>query len=75
MALPSNAHTMEEFCFRSRGDRHGSNGQIVLDTPADLPEGTLVEVVPVKVVRPALGMREEDWPTTPEGVAALLALA
>ena len=23
--------------------------------------------------RPTLGMREEDWPTTPEGIAALLA--
>jgi hypothetical protein len=49
------------------------NGQIVLDDPADLPEGTRVEVLPVQAGRPALGMREEDWPTTPEGIAALLA--
>ncbi len=48
------------------------NGQIVLDEPADLPEGTRVEVVPAEAGRPTLGMREEDWPTTPEGIAALL---
>ena len=49
------------------------NGQIVLDDPAHLPEGTRVEVLPVEPARPTLGMREEDWPTTPEGIAALLA--
>ena len=49
------------------------NGQIVLDEPAELPEGTRVTVLPLKADRPTLGMREEDWPTTPEGVAALLA--
>jgi hypothetical protein len=49
------------------------NGQIVLDDPAELPEGSRVEVLPVEAARPTLGMREEDWPTTPEGIAALLA--
>lgn len=49
------------------------NGQVVLDAPSTLPEGTRVEVLPVEAHRPALGMREEDWPTTPEGIAALLA--
>jgi hypothetical protein len=48
------------------------NGQVVLDEPAQLPEGTRVEVVPVDAA-PKLGMREEDWPVTPEGIAALLA--
>ncbi|HEV3146082.1 MAG TPA: hypothetical protein VGZ47_19500 [Gemmataceae bacterium] len=48
------------------------NGQIILDSPAALPEGTRVEVLPIEQARPALGMREEDWPTTPEGIAALL---
>ena len=48
------------------------NGQVVLDEPAGLPEGTRVEVVPVGQVR-TTGMREEEWPTTPEGIAALLA--
>jgi hypothetical protein len=49
------------------------NGQIVLDEPAELPEGLRVEVLPIEAARPTLGMREEDWPTTPDGIAALLA--
>jgi hypothetical protein len=49
------------------------NGQIILDKPAALPEGTRVEVLPIEAAAPALGMREEDWPTTPEGIACLLA--
>jgi hypothetical protein len=48
------------------------NGQIILDVPGALPEGTRVEVLPINGARPMLGMREEDWPTTPEGIAALL---
>ena len=49
------------------------NGQIVLDAPAELPEGTRVEVLPIGGARPTPGLREDDWPTTPEGIAALLA--
>ena len=49
------------------------NGEIVLDEAIALPEGTRVEVLPVEAGRPTVGMREEDWPTTPEGIAALLA--
>jgi hypothetical protein len=32
-----------------------------------------VELVPVEAAPAALGMREEDCPTSPEGIAALLA--
>ena len=49
------------------------NGQIILDAPAVLPEGTRVEVLPIEGVQLTLGMREEDWPTTREGIAALVA--
>ena len=49
------------------------NGQVILDEATDLPEGARVKVVPLEATPPALGMREEDWPTTPEGIAALLA--
>ena len=49
------------------------NGQVILDAPAALPDGARVEVRPIEEARPPLGMREEDWPTTPEGIAALLA--
>lgn len=30
-------------------------------------------VLPINDLLPTLGMREEDWPTTPEAIAALLA--
>jgi hypothetical protein len=50
-----------------------TNGHIILDAPAALPEGTRVEVLPIEGGRPTLGMREDDWPTTPEAIAALLA--
>jgi hypothetical protein len=54
---------------------HGTveQGQIVLDGPAKLPDGTRVEVLPLRGAEAGIGMREEDWPTTPEGIAALLA--
>jgi hypothetical protein len=48
------------------------NGHIILDSPAALPEGTRVEVLPINESNPTLGMREQDWPTTPERIAALL---
>src|SRR5690242_16177572 len=40
-------------------------GQIILDTPPSLPDGTRVEVLPISGSRPTLGMSEDDWPTTP----------
>jgi hypothetical protein len=47
------------------------NGRIDVAAPADWPEGCEVVIEPVPTA-PARGMREEDWPTTAEGVAALL---
>jgi hypothetical protein len=47
------------------------NGYIVLDLPGALAEGTRVEVLPVQSAG-SQGMREEDWPTTPAGIAELL---
>ena len=48
------------------------HGQVVLPRPAELPDGTEVTVLS-HGNGVALGMREEDWPTTPEEIAALLA--
>jgi hypothetical protein len=47
------------------------NRQLHVEVPADWPEGceVVIEPVPARAVH---GMREEDWPTTPEGIAALL---
>jgi hypothetical protein len=47
------------------------NGRVLVDVPPDWPEGWEVLIEPVPTGS-ALGMREEDWPTTPEGIAALL---
>lgn len=49
------------------------NGQIVFDGPVNLAEGTRVEVQPLNDAPSGWGMRDEDWPTTPEGLAALAA--
>lgn len=49
------------------------NGQIVLDGPSVLPEGTRVQVLPLPTSYATCGMREEEWPVTSEGIAALLA--
>lgn len=47
------------------------NGRIILDAPADWPEGCRVLVEPAPQEE-TFGMREEDWPETPEGIAAWL---
>jgi hypothetical protein len=51
------------------------NGQIVLDAPPDLPEGTRVEVVPVEQARAMRGLRpdptaalDSDVPETQEQI-------
>ncbi len=45
-------------------------GKIEFAPPPDWPEGCEVVVEPVGA-EPAPGMPEEDWPTTPDGIAAL----
>jgi hypothetical protein len=50
------------------------NGQIILDAPAMFPEGTRVEVLPLSEAPSAsVGLREDQWPTTPEEIAGHLA--
>jgi hypothetical protein len=44
------------------------NGQILLKGPADWPEGTQLLVEPI-CQEEAIGIREEDWPETPEARA------
>lgn len=48
------------------------NGQIIADQPIEWPEGCRVVIEPAE--ESTLGIREEDWPTTPEGIARHLAL-
>lgn len=49
------------------------DGKIILDNPpADWPEGAEVRVE-LTGDDVGVGMREKDWPTTPEGIADLIA--
>jgi hypothetical protein len=48
------------------------NGRIVPDTTPDWPEGTRVEIEPAPKDAPEIGMREEDWDDSPEGIEAWL---
>jgi len=44
------------------------NGQVILDTPTDWPEGCRVSIEPM-AKEEIFGIREEDWPATPEALA------
>jgi hypothetical protein len=46
------------------------NGQVKLSSPADLPDGTEVTVLPHAPDK-WLGIPDDQWPTTPEGIAQL----
>jgi hypothetical protein len=48
------------------------NGQLEFDGPPNWPDGCRVSIEPI-TQEETLGMREEDWPTTPEGIAQVLA--
>jgi hypothetical protein len=45
--------------------------RLEFDVPADWPDGTEVVVKPLRTEE-TLGIREEDWPETPEASAAWL---
>lgn len=48
------------------------DGTVVLQSRANWPNGTEVVVQPTATAE-SIGMRDDDWPTTPEGIASLLA--
>ena len=47
-------------------------GQIILDQPADWPDGCRVTVEPIAGQVEALGITEEQWPRTPRAIAEWL---
>src|SRR5262245_54922457 len=49
------------------------NGQIVPDGPVDWPEGCRLVIEPDLAASEPIGMREEDWSTSPEAIADWLA--
>ena len=46
------------------------DGRVEASAPADWPEGTQVAIEPLR--QDSIGMREEDWPTSADGIAAML---
>jgi hypothetical protein len=44
-------------------------GRIILDSAVDWPEGSRVLIEPAN---PEMGLRESEWPETPENLAELL---
>lgn len=53
-----------------KGIWHG--GQVLLQEPADWPDGTTLIVEPA-APHTTLGLREEDWPMKPDEIATHLA--
>lgn len=49
------------------------DGKIELEAPGDWPEGTEVRIEPISLPG-SVGIRDEDWPDSPEGIARLLGL-
>lgn len=49
------------------------NGKIELAAPDDWPEGTEVRIEPIPAPG-SVGIRDEEWPDSPEGIARQLAL-
>jgi hypothetical protein len=45
------------------------DGKVILDMPVDWADGMPVDVSPT---REKVGMTEAEWPTTPEGIEALI---
>ncbi len=48
------------------------DGQILLEEPADWPDGTTLIVEPAPA-HACLGLRDDDWPIDPDGIAKHLA--
>jgi hypothetical protein len=48
------------------------NGQVVLDAPANWPEGCKLQVVPIRQPTGLAGIPDDQWPRDPQGIAELL---
>ena len=48
------------------------NGQVVLDGPADWPEGSKLQVAALPRPAEQIGIPDDQWPPSPQGIADLL---
>ncbi len=48
------------------------NGQVILDSPADWPEGCKLRVAAISQSAELIGIPDDQWPNNPQGIAELL---
>ncbi len=48
------------------------NGQVILDSPADWPEGCKLRVAAISESAELIGIPDNQWPHDPQGIAELL---
>jgi hypothetical protein len=48
------------------------NGQVILDSPADWPEGCKLRVAAISEPAELIGIADNQWPHDPQGIAELL---
>jgi hypothetical protein len=48
------------------------NGQVVLDSPADWPEGCKLRVAAISQPAELIGIPDNQWPNDPQGITELL---
>ena len=48
------------------------NGQVILDSPADWPEGSKLQVAAIAQPAEIIGIPDDQWPRDPQGIAELL---
>jgi hypothetical protein len=48
------------------------NGQVILDGPADWPEGCKLQVAAISRSEEQTGIPDDQWPRDPQGIAELL---
>src|SRR5229473_919351 len=65
--MPHSVRRREEATMKVMNATY-KNGQVVLDEPADWPDGCRLLVEPA-LEEESLGIREEDWSDTPEAIA------
>ncbi len=48
------------------------DGQVILDGPADWPEGSKLQVAAIAQPTELIGIPDDQWPRDPQGIAELL---
>ncbi len=66
-------NTGDEYRPRTRSQTATwKNGQVILDGPADWPEGCKLRVAAISTPAEPIGIPDDQWPRDPQGIAELL---